>query len=364
MKIYNITIHNVPNFGSVLQTLATQLLFTERGIDYSTIDYYQPRDLLKNRIKSVLINSKAPIVKRISMFITMDLLNKHIFSSFLKRRIKLTKRVISLAEIMQLPIADIYMTGSDQVWNSIHNKFINTTYYYEGIKAPKVAFASSFGRSELPTQELNKIKPLLYDYEMISVREDTGINIINSILPNKKIEQILDPTLLIEANTWKKFQTNSSDTHKRYILIYPMSNMDNRLFEIARKVSTQIGNCEVWLLSPGLKKYNQCDKTLCFQSPERFLELIDNALCVITNSFHGTAFSINFKTPFISLMPEYFSTRLQSLLELTNFTNRIWNEKFNYSDVMNIDFKESHNILMKERIKANKFIDKILKNEK
>lgn len=360
MRIYGITIHNVPNFGSVLQALATQILFSKRDVDYKTIDYYQPRDLLKNRVKSVLLNAKYPIVKRITVFLTMDILNKYVFSSFLKRRIKLTKRITSLDEIKGLPKPDIYLTGSDQVWNSSHNQYINSTYYYEGIEGKKVAFASSFGRSEIPSKEQSIIKPLLDEYDMISVREDTGISIINKILPNKKVEQILDPTLLIDANTWKEYQTHKIESKKRYILIYPMSGIDYRLFDIANNVAKSVGNCEIWILSPGIKTYKQCDRTLIFKSPEYFLELIDKAICVVTNSFHGTAFSINFNTPFVSLMPEKFSTRLQSLLELTNMTTRIWNEKYRYERVLDIDFTNANKILNEERKKADEYITKIL----
>lgn len=360
MRIYGITIHNVPNFGSVLQTLATQILLSKRGVEYETINYYQPRDLLISRIKSVLLFSKQPIVKRLVVFLTMDVINRYVFSSFLRRRIKLTQKVTSLKEIEKLPKPDIYLTGSDQVWNSSHNKFVNTTYYYEGIRGKKVSFSSSFGRSEIPQNELDVIKPLLDEYDMLSVREDSGVSIINKILPGKNVVQIVDPTLLIGADEWREYKTHKISRNNRYVLIYPMNGIDYRLFDIASNVASNIGNCEVWILSPGIKTYKQCDRTLKFQSPESFLELIDKAVCVVTNSFHGTAFSINFKTPFVSLMPGKFSTRLQSLLELTSLTDRIWNEKYNYDETLNIDFTNAHNILKKERVKADEYITNII----
>lgn len=359
MKILSITIHNVPNFGSVLQTLATQMLFEKKRCDIEVIDYCPPRLRIINRIKCVF-GSKASLLKKIVVFLTMDVLNKRVFSSFLKKRVHLTKCVYNTKDVMKkLCVPDIYMTGSDQVWNSGHNGFIDTTYYFESVPGKKVSFASSFGRDELNREESILVKKMLLDYEIISIRENSGKKILMNLLPSKNIEQIIDPTLLIPADEWRKIATHSSDTQERYVLIYPMSGIDFNLFDVAKKIASRIG-AKIKMLSPGLKTYKQCDCTLKFQSPERFLELIDNAACVVTNSFHGTAFSINFETPFVTLMPQKYSTRLDSILTLLEQKNRIWNEHFNYADVLNIDFSKTKKILNEERAKANLFIERII----
>ena len=359
MKIQTITIHNVPNFGSVLQTLATQILFEKKHCEIETIDYCPPRLKVKNRVIQVF-KGRGSLLKKIVIFLTMDVLNKYIFASFLKKRVKMTSRVYGLDEMeSKLSKPDLYLTGSDQVWNSEHNQFINPVYYFENLKGKKASFSSSFGRSSLPESEKELIIPLLTDYELLSVREDSGKRILQELFPQKDVTQLLDPTLLISAAEWRCLASHSKDAEKTYILIYPMSGIDCRLFDIAKDVSRVIG-LPIVMLSPGLKKYKQCDKTLNFQSPERFIELIDNAACVVTNSFHGTAFSINLETPFISLMPQKFSTRLQSLLALFNLTDRIWDEKFDYSNVLSVDFSESRKILEKEREKASLFIDKLM----
>lgn len=356
MKILTITIHNVPNFGSVLQTLATQMLFEREGCSIETIDYCPPRLRLKNRLKAVFF-SKVSLVKKLATFVSMDICNAYVFSSFLKRWVHRTRRVYDLNGISKLlPKPDLYLTGSDQVWNTDHNQFLNTNYYYENVAGKKASLASSFGRESLPDGERDRIKALLEDYSFISVREVSAKDLVKKLLPHKVVEQILDPTLLITAEEWRKIATHSKDVLERYVLIYPMSGIDYRLFDVARTVADTIGAKSVRILSPGLKTYKQCDQTLKFQSPERFLELIDHAACVVTNSFHGTVFSINFETPFISIMPEKFSTRLESILNLLNLKCRVWNEKFNYQSVLNIDFSEARNILQQERDKAQKII--------
>lgn len=359
MKIQTITIHNVPNFGSVLQTFATQILFEKKRCEIETIDYCPPRLKVKNRVFQIF-KGRGFLLRKIAIFLTMDVLNKYVFSSFLRKRVKMTSRVYGLDEIeRKLSKPDLYLTGSDQVWNSEHNQFINSVYYFENLKGKKASFSSSFGRSSLPEEEKEFVKSLLKDYEILSVREDSGKRILQELFPKKDIAQLLDPTLLVSAAEWRSIASRSKDSVRKYILIYPMSGIDYKLFDIAKNVSHVIG-LPIVMLSPGLKTYKQCDKTLKFQSPERFIELVDHAACVVTNSFHGTAFSINLETPFISLMPQKFSTRLQSLLVLLNLTDRIWNEKFDYSKVLSIDFSESREILEEERERASLFIDKLV----
>lgn len=359
MKILTITIHNVPNFGSVLQTLATQLLFERKKCSIETIDYCPPRLRMLNRIKYIW-RGKGSFVKKIATFLSMDVFNGFVFKSFLKRRVKMTKRVYCTKDIEKKLIkADLYLTGSDQVWNSEHNQFVNPTYYFYGISAKKASFSSSFGRLQLPEEEKSVVKSWLDDYKLISVRENSGVEILREMYPQKRIEQLLDPTLLISAEEWRKIASCGNRERERYVLIYPMSAIDYRLFEIARRVSENIG-APVKMLSPGLKRYKQCETTLRFQSPERFLELIDNATCVVTNSFHGTAFSINLETPFISLMPQKFSTRLQSILTLLKLTDRIWTENFDYSKTLMIDFSKPQEILNAERVKASNYIDEVV----
>lgn len=358
-RIYSITIHNVVNFGSVLQTYATQYLFERAGAEFKTIDYLPYRLTLKGRLKEVFLNSHAPLYKKITMFLTMDVLNRRVFDKFLDRHIKLTKRVRNIRELSGLrPLPDIYMTGSDQVWNSIHNKWINDTYYYNDIEGTKVSFSSSFGQSELSKDEKKKVVVWLKQYSLLSVREDTGVKLIKEMGIADEVEQILDPTLLLTAAEWRKLKSHVN-TPQKYVLIYPMSGINPQLFKVARETAKQL-NAEVWILSPGLKKYQECDRTLRFQSPERFLQLIDEAACVVTDSFHGTVFAINFNVPFISLLPQNFSTRIESILSLLGLSARIYKENFDYKSCGMVDFANANRVLGEERNKAFAYIEKIL----
>ena len=360
MKILLITIHHVVNFGSVLQTYATQKLFEEKGTDIMTLNYIPKRLTFQYRFNEVFIKSKSPLYKRIVIYLTMEILNKKVFTDFLKRHIKLTSPFYSTDKGRKKVNADVYMTGSDQVWNSIHNKSVDTTYYWDFVEGKKVAFASSFGRSDIPEEEATVISKYLNDYVLLSSREDTGVKILRKLQKNKSVEQLIDPTLLLKDEQWRNLaKYKSSDKQRKYVLIYPMSEVDPTLIDVARKIANGI-DAEVWMLSPGLKTYKSCDRTLKFQKPERFLALIDDAACIVTNSFHGAVFAINFNRPFVSVAPKRFSTRITSILHLLKLDDRLYSAQLDLNKIMSIDYSTANSILNKEREKANDFISKIM----
>lgn len=360
MKILSITIHHVVNFGSVLQAYATQKLFEDKGADFVTLNYIPERLTFSYRFNEVLIKGKSPLYKRLATYLTMEVLNKKVFTDFLKKYVRLTAPFYLKDKGKKAVNADIFMTGSDQVWNSIHNKCVDTTYYWDFVKGKKVAFASSFGRSDIPDEEAALINKYLGDYALMSSREDTGVKILEKLQEGKHVEQLLDPTLLLKGEQWRSLaEYEEVDKRRKYVLIYPMSEVDPTLIEVARKIADGI-HAEVWMLSPGLKTYKSCDRTLKFQSPERFLALIDGAACVVTNSFHGTVFAINFNRPFVSVAPRRFSTRITSILSLLKLDDRLYSGKLDLSDVMSIDYSTANTILYEERNKADMFINKIM----
>lgn len=360
MRILSITIHHVVNFGSVLQAYATQKLFEAKGADFITLNYIPERLTFSYRFNEVLVKSEAPLYKRIATYLTMDVLNKKVFNAFLKEHVRLTAPFYSSDKGKKDVKADVYMTGSDQVWNSVHNRCVDTTYYWDFVKGKKVAFASSFGRSEIPDDEAAVVNKYLDDYAMLSSREDTGVGILRGLQKGIQVEQLLDPTLLFSGSRWRKLaEYDELDKRRKFVLIYPMSGVDPKLIEVARKIADGI-NAEVWMLSPGLKTYKSCDRTLKFQKPERFLALIDRAECLVTNSFHGTVFAINFNRPFVSVAPKRFATRITSILKLLKLEDRLYSDKMDLNKALSIDYSPANSILAEEREKADKFINEIM----
>lgn len=362
MKASCITIHRVVNFGSVLQTFATQILWEKVGVHVTIIDYIPKRLQFGYRLRLLLRNRNLTLKKKVAIFLTMDLINRCIFNRFVKKHINLSAhKYKSLSELKgNYPIMDFYMTGSDQVWNSYYNGGIDGAYFLTFLptSALRISFISSFGRSTVESAEKAEMRKYLSEYKFISVRENSASSIIGSMGLNTPAI-LLDPTLQISKDEWLSiFPPQEYD--RNYVLIYPMSFIEPELFTIARKIANSLGY-EVWCLSPGMKNYNkECDKTLLFQGPEDFISLISQARFVVTNSFHGTAFAINFGIRFVTVMPYDFRTRIESLLGKFNLKNRIYYDNSTITASLEmLDDTFIQSILNEERSKCFQFILKI-----
>ena len=370
MKIDIITLHNVKNYGSVLQSLATQIIFEKKGYEVEFINYYRKNlidsNILKNNLNNSKFFSKNFITKLIGKIILPKTINKQIkvFNEFINEYIKMTKdKYYSFEELKDnIPQADIYCTGSDQMWNSEWNNGIEKAFYLDFLpdKAPRFAFASSFGRKEIPQEEEEKVKNMLRKYKAISVREKSGLNILNK-MGIEYVEHVLDPTLLLDKNVWKKLISDNVLENKKYILVYQL-NMKNKEFDKYVKKLSKTKKMPVIRVS--INNYQRFKYGKLIDTPKvlDFLNYFLNAEYIITDSFHGTAFSINLNKKFICIFPKKFSERLQSLLELTNLKER---KLKNYKDINQIDeeidWKKVNKILDLERKKTNDFIDKALK---
>ncbi len=373
MKIDIITLHNVKNYGSVLQSLATQTILEEKGYEVKFINYYRKNLIDENILKDNLENSKFfslnPITKLIGKIILPKTINKQIkvFNDFLNKYIKTTKeRYYSFEELQNnIPKADIYCTGSDQMWNSEWNNGIERAFYLDFLpdEAPRFALSSSFGRDEIKDKEEEKeVSKMLKKYRAISVRESSGINILNK-MGIKDAEHVLDPTLLLDKDMWKKIVKGKELEKKdgKYILVYQL-NMKNKEFDDYVKKLSKAKKMPVIRVS--INNYQRFKYGILIDTPNvlDFLDYFINAEYVVTDSFHGTAFSINLNKKFICVFPKKFSARLQSILELTGLEDRKLNNNNDLNQIdKEIDYDKVNKILEQERIKTNNFIDKALK---
>lgn len=237
------------------------------------------------------------------------------------------------------PIADAYCTGSDQVWNSIWNDGFEAPLYLtwapEG--KPRIAFAASIGREKLDEWEKPLMADALKKYEAISMREISGVRLLKE-LGVENVELVLDPTLMLLKQDWEKIATYSSVPEGGYILSYQL-NQSDKFVRYAQELGKRLDLPVVKICYR--KKHRQAG-AINLVAPEvtDFLGLFLKASCVVTDSFHATAFSLNFEKPFVSIAPNRFSTRIKSILELTGTEERLLDD---FSDfelmVRSIDFK-------------------------
>ena len=360
MKVKIITLHRVYNYGSVLQAYATEKQIEKyTNADTEIIDYYSPLRtprvlLLDNGGYSNFIKSTV-----YRLFHSLSILLKiNTFGGFLNRHCKLTKKYVAFADLLaDPPEADIYVTGSDQVWNSTYNQGIDKAFFlqFSDEKAKKVAFVSSFGMTEIPEKEKTETIKYLKQYSAISVREDEAVELMEKeglASPS----WLIDPTLQLTKEDWLAISSKRL-VKEPYLILMLLYNEDEGATEYAREIANQKG-LKVVKISWEIKKSNLVDKLFTHRTPEDFLSLFAYADFVVTNSFHGTAFAINFERQFIVVPRKEFNSRITSLLGLTKLTSRLVTSTEEAISVSNqlIDYLPINEILFSEREKAKNFI--------
>lgn len=359
-----ITMHRIYNYGSVLQTYATQRILEDAGLQCEIVDYISPYRAKKPlfleyppRLEGKKIKKVLYYAAKIPSFVIKDIT----FGGFIKKYLKLSpKQYITNEDILkQPPKADIYIAGSDQVWNSKYNHGIDPSYFlnYAQSGTKKIAFVSSFGRDELSKEERDKVEPLLNEFEAISVREDTA----KQILSEMGIDSIwlIDPTLQLDRKKWLGLASKRLVKNK-YLLLFLLYNEDNGASDYAISIAKKKG-LKIVKLSWELMKPHGVDILFTHRKPQDFLSLFANADFIVTNSFHGVAFSINLNRQFVFVPRSEFNGRIRSLLTLTGLKNRVVTE---YQDLPiaeeTIDYSPVNVILADERKKAQTFVSGIV----
>ncbi len=361
MKVSLLTLHSVKNYGSVLQTFATQEYLREKNIDVEIVDYIRP-DTSDTNILEAWTTNDSGVVKQLKKIVLLPTLKRwdKVFNGFLKAKIKLSKeKYMKNNDFFEkgIPEADIYCVGSDQVWNSKWNRGIDTTYFLDYVpnNKKKISFASSFGKSHLDNFEKEITFEYLKKFDALSVRENSAVEIIKDLGLREAI-QILDPTLLFKKEQWEEFSTDKLIAED-YLLIYQLNS--NKEFDRYAKDYARKNNLKVVRICTRYDQFIKVGKSVIIPEIEEFVSLFINAKCVLTDSFHATAFSINLNVPFISIYPAEFSTRISSILELMHLTDRHL-KKYNLDqiNISNINFDYANNVLNEYRNRTDSFIEK------
>lgn len=366
-KIDVITLHRIVNYGSVLQAYATQKIFEEKGLDVEFIDYYPERMHLLGMLKRIKNKNekfkKNIILRNVARTIIFPsyIQRFYTFKTFIKKRLNLSKKIYKSEDDLKNnpPIADYFCTGSDQVWNTGWNEKIDHPFFLDFDTKGKKCFsyAASFGKSKLEEWEKEETKKLLSKYDNISLRELSGVEIVKELCIENAIN-VVDPTLLLTGEEWSELASEKYK-NKKYIFVYNL-NRNKKIDRYVEKLAKEKG-LEVYYVSYALHEFYKKGKMKCNVKVEDFLSLLKYAQYVVTDSFHATAFSINFNTQFMIVFPEKYSTRVKSILEITKLEDRIVN---NCDDISlcnkKIDFSVANDILNEQRIIANKYIDSAL----
>lgn len=366
MKIDVITMHGVYNYGSALQTYATKTYLEKKDYEVEIIDYYPGRmknygsiSQLYRDANTFHHNALKSAIISCAKYCSIPTLKKA-FTPFVEKHFLKTPKFESNEEIKRdPPKADVYCTGSDQVWNDYLENGFDSTYFldFAPVGAKKIAFSASFGRDDIKPEELEPIQKYLNEYDAISVREESGLQTLADTPVDLKA-CVLDPSFMLTGAEWKKLAPDISE--KGYILVYKLHE-DSIASEAALEIGKRTGK-PVIRISLDYMKRIKGGKTVVAPEVTKFISYIANADLVVTDSFHATAFSINLNVPFVSIQWKMFNDRIGTILNKTNLCERcatsveealtIYREKIDFDDVnMRLDH---------ERKLTDEFIEKAL----
>lgn len=371
MKIKVITRHAPSNYGSLLQSIATIKVMEGKEHDCEIIDYQRPDERGLSGVITQLRQKDGygnPI-KRLAYIALRYPIEKYAqvkFDSMRKKYLKMTARCSNHEDLKGLK-ADAFITGSDQVWGPMMNGRYDSAYFLQFVSSgsKKLAYAASFGKTKFDEQTISDYKSMLAGYDKIAVREKSAVELIDGWGLTNCVGQVLDPTLLLNKEEWKRLLVKKSDTDKyknrKYILVYQIHN-DPKLSDYAKRLARHTG-MELLRVNPMLHQKSRGGKFICCPDLGEFLALIDNASCIVTDSFHGTCFAINFGKRFIEILPNNATgTRNQSILELTGLSNRILRDINDYSLIdKQIDYGGVHEILKNERAESIQVMKDLLR---
>lgn len=359
-KIFMITFHRAQSYGAFLQAFALQNCEVLRNYSPIYIDYYPER--FRYRKYALEVNDNNLIKKIIKTPLVVGFKTRmHIcIMRYVRKYLRLTQKTYyDPCELFTLGNeAEIFISGSDQIWDCRYDNIENVLpYYLNFTNRKKFSYASSCGEMQYNKNKnescYETILEELKTYSEITVREQYSADDLN-LCGFDTAQMMLDPTFLLSSTDWNKYLKHRSKT-ERYILVYGLYR-NPILKEYAVKLSKR----------KNMKILNICDfldyilgaKNILNVTPFRLLEFIRDAEEVVTDSFHGCALSINFEKNLHIFMPLTSKERIRNLIEIFGLENRVVTDHNVITTDM--DYSNINQILRKERERSNCYLRRIV----
>ena len=347
-KIYLacVTYHN---YGSLLQTYALQNVVSSLGYSPEIIAYKEPKF---QKIKRFV--NKEYAETRLKMFfksLRMKLMGEEYYNNLKARSSSFDAFIMHylILGIKYNKLDDIktdsrkwnvVLLGSDQVWHPINYEMHFFTLEYLSSNVHKIAYAPSFGVSQIPHKYVDKYREFLNSFLYLSCREKTGVNIIKDITGREAVH-VCDPTLLMTSNEWRRVSKTDTIYNEPYLFVYLMGNNDNHR-ELAMQYAKKY-NLKIVALTH-IDEYVKSDDGYADYAPFKvgpleFLGLIDNAFAIFTDSFHASVFSLLFHKVFYtfnrfeSCVGTSTTSRIDSLLSMAGVAERKMKNGASLSDI-------------------------------
>lgn len=373
MKIGIITITDGSNYGNRLQNYALQEFLRSIGVEVETVRRYTDRDLSKSTVIKAVIKDviKTVIGKKNTFFYQRK--RKKIFKRFNKEYVSFSKMYTrdNAVFLYNKNEYDYIVCGSDQIWNTKFDVVkCDLSNYLACFSENKIAFAASFGTTEIDEDYKNIFELELQKFKGIAMREESGKKIVNSLLGSEKAIEVLDPTLLLNREKWEKIEKRPRYlVGDKFLVTYFLGGrtekINSYINDYANLYGLNIVNLDIEFLADN--EIN--NKSTFITSPEEFIWLIHNSEIVLTDSFHASAFSIIFEKQFLVFEREAkekgnkMGGRIDNLLEKFQLLEYKATLDRPVDKFPKIDYTSKEKVLDAERKKAKEFLLNILEED-
>ncbi len=384
MNIGILTIHDSPNYGACLQCYALWKYLAEQGYDCEVIDLHRPiahsdyipskryhrcRPLSQSWISKLKKNVKKLLgIKSKPIKYYNDEAKKKFeeFNSLYKKSAPYTSID---AFYKNPPQYDIYIAGSDQLWNPTQAYCIEPYFltFVSGSEKKKVSFSTSIGITTLTDAEKKMFKEWLSDFTIISVREKQAKQLLESFV-GREVNQISDPTFLLSPFLWHSI-ANTPQSQTPYILYFAL-HFDRKLLNYCKKLSEESGLRLYVLNQTQPDSIDNSYIAIKDAGPKDFLGYIENAEMVITDSFHGTVFSLimGAKNFYTHISPKNKrGSRIEDLLETYALKSHILREDLSktYYDLQNdvVERQQVISVINRERTKSIDYLKSVIEGK-
>jgi hypothetical protein len=371
VKIGILTFQKTTNYGAQLQCYALQAYIRKTFPSVLQCDVLQYRCKSVERVELPLIKQEIKTFKDIIKYILFQrgkTKRWKLFNQFTNKFICISSNSYDRNSVKQLDnIYDLFIVGSDQVWN-VNITDRDYTYFLDFVdeSKKKYSYAASFGYADIPSDASERCLRLLSEFEWLSVREDSAAALIDERL-HRDADVVVDPTFLLSCDHWKNMCNYDLIQNKKYILVYFLSDNDSSCFRFIHNYA-KMNNYKIIYVHNSIRIKNRSGMyNLKFASPDEFLGLLDKAQCVITGSFHGLCLSLilkkNFYYTLYGSIKGKNQSRIENLMERVNLQSRkIENGVCNDYSLIDYDavFKLLHDHIAKSKSLLNNMIEKRL----
>lgn len=323
-KVGIMTIYRADNCGAVLQALALQTCIRRQGLACEVINYATIVSTPRFYGFSWTLRGIASGFRFFLLTVIPEARKCRLFNRFRRQHLVLSKSYRSLADLEEAPY-DTIVVGSDQIWNPEINKGDKAYLLaFGGASIKRIAYAPSLAGHILTKSERRLLAGALACYSHVSARERDGAEQLAAIL-DQSVPVLLDPTLLLTAEDYGQFEwaDHRKLTAAPYICCYCVGFYNHKLVSIAESFGKQLKLRIVYLCNEVYQAGKFPGQFREVAAPDIFLTCIRHAFLVVTNSYHGSVFSIIYRRPFYVMTRGAAATRMNLLLSTLGISDRI-----------------------------------------